>query len=362
MGKETESTIKKNSNITFLVPYPAEEAPSQRFRFEQYIGILEKEGFSVEMLSFYSLALWHKMYKSGSIIHKLFGVFISFFKRWLHLFKVLKSDFVFIHRELAPLGPPFFEWVIAKVLRKKIIYDFDDAIWLTDEKARFSNVVRCFWKVKYICKWSYKVSCGNEYLAVYARQWNKNVVINPTTIDMNYHRPEDDSKAVSKELVLGWTGSHSTLKYLSKVFTVLKELEDKIRLVVICNMDPEYDLKNYEFIPWSKGTEVTSLNQIDVGIMPLPDDEWAKGKCGFKALQYMAMKKPVIASPVGVNTVIIKDKETGYLASSLEEWKRAIEEIILSHNEEGLGEKGFNVVKGKYSVESNQRNFLSFFE
>lgn len=363
--------------ISFLVPYPHGQAPSQRFRFEQYLLFLKNEGLSLQVLSFYSLSLWKKMYLSGGKLGKVFGVLYSLLKRWVHFLKVLSSDFVFIHREIMPLGPPVLEFLLAKVFKKKVIYDFDDAIWLTDEKGRVGNFLRCFWKVKYICKWSYKVSCGNEFLASYARKWNKNVIINPTTIDTDYHSPgiklnpnktqEEILKGSNEKKgvlpIIGWTGSHSTLKYLNNLLPVFKELEDKFELLVICNKNPEFDLKHFRFVQWSKSAEVNSLREIDFGVMPLPDDKWTKGKCGFKALQYMALAKPAIVSPVGVNEMIVKNGENGFLARSNEDWKSKIE--LLLHNREQrklFGENGRSEVEKNYSVHSNQSLFLSLFE
>src|SRR5688500_1091441 len=121
-------------------------------------------------------------------------------------------DFVFIHREVSPLGPPIFEWILAKVLKKNIIYDFDDAIWLTDrhDESLVFRLLKWRSKVDLICRWSHKVSCGNEYLCRFAANFNNNVVYNPTTIDTeNLHNPsffKQPSGHLDK-ITIGWTGS-----------------------------------------------------------------------------------------------------------------------------------------------------------
>lgn len=365
--------MTKKKKVVFLVPYPLDEAPSQRFRFEQYFSVLAYAGINYSVYSFYSLSLWRVMYTPGGLLQKAWGVTWSLIKRWQHLLKALSADFVFVHREITPLGPPVFEFLLAKVFRKKLIYDFDDAIWLTDEKARLSNTVRCFWKVKHICRWSYKVSCGNEYLGAYAKRWNSSVFINPTTIDTCYHfidtigRTELShgcSLTPGTHLVqVGWTGSHSTLKYLDGLIPILKKFENEIELVVICNEDPQYNLKNYRFIKWSKETEVTALQKIDLGIMPLPEDLWAEGKCGFKALQYFGVGKPVIASPVGVNKKIVQHGINGFLASTEQEWEDALTNLIgLGDQWNRMGLEGRILVEKEYSITSNQALFLSLFE
>src|SRR5690606_29515632 len=148
--------------ILFLVPYPLQESPSQRFRFEQYFGQLQQQGYRYKVQSFLNSDNWRAFFRPGNIITKAVALLSGFCKR---IFIVLPSpmyDFVFIHREVTPVGPPVFEWLLAKVFRRKIIYDFDDAIWLTDrpDESWFFKLVKWRSKVASICSWSIKVSCG----------------------------------------------------------------------------------------------------------------------------------------------------------------------------------------------------------
>jgi glycosyltransferase involved in cell wall biosynthesis len=367
--------------ILFLIPYPIDEAPSQRFRFEQYDRLLSQRGFKTTFQSFLSRATWKLFYSSRNSLKKGFVLLIGFLKRLLILFSLTGYDYVFIHREITPIGPPIFEWLIAKVFRKKIIYDFDDAIWLTDKtnESGLEKAIRWRGKVALICKWSYKVSCGNDYLAAYARQYNSNVVVNPTTIDTEeVHNPEltplpplfpeergKSAQADRGELVIGWTGSHSTLKYLTRIESVLQTIEDEyphVSFLVIADRKPDLKLERVKFIPWNKETEAADLLKMDIGIMPLPDDEWAKGKCGFKALQYMAMKIPCVVSPVGVNTSIIEHGVNGFLAASSKDWENYLRALINDTAlRKNLGETGRKKVVEQYSVKSNAENFLKLF-
>lgn len=374
--------------IVFLAPYPVDEAPSQRFRFEQYDTLLLQRGFKTTFQSFLSRATWKLFYGSGNVSKKAFALLIGFLKRFLSLLLVPTFDYVFIHREVTPIGPPIFEWVIAKVFRKKIIYDFDDAIWLTDKtnESGLEKIIRWRSKVASICKWSYKVSCGNEYLAAYARQYNSNVVVNPTTIDterVHLINPLPDPvpaclpvrQASPKhhgipaqgrdEVVIGWTGSHSTLKYLESIESVLQTVEHEfphVSFLVIADRKPDLKLTRLIFIPWNKETEASDLLKIDIGIMPLPDDEWTKGKCGFKALQYMAMEIPCVVSPVGVNTSIIEHGVNGFLAASEKEWADYLRTLISDAEvRKSLGKAGRKKVIAQYSVKSNTENFLRLF-
>lgn len=300
---------------------------------------------------------------------------MAFVRTIFRLPAAYRADFVLIHREVLPIGPPLAEWILTKVFRKKIIYDFDDAIWMTDKtkESFFENILRWRRKVGNICKWSYKVSCGNAYLADYARQFNSNVVINPTTIDTEeLHNPMLFDKARLREekklpgVVIGWTGSHSTLKYLEKIEPILIDLEDQnpeVSFLVIADKPPQLKLKRLIFCKWSKETEIKDLMLADIGIMPLPDDNWAKGKCGFKALQYMALGIPTVVSPVGVNTTIIQQGENGFCCSTPEEWRTIINSLVKDDSLRAkIGMAGKQTVLNYYSVKSNSDSFLSLFQ
>jgi len=355
--------------ILFLIPYPLQAVASQRFRFEQYVDTLSKKGWKLHFQPFINSHNWHFFSKSGKNFQKLAALIKGFGKRFFVLCTVGKYDFVFIHRETLPLGPPILEWIIFKIFKKRIIYDFDDAIWLTDRKHESFFLRSAKWrsKVSFICRWSHKVSCGNRYLGDYARQFNLNVVCVPTTIDTQYlHNPRLFPEKEQNDIVIGWTGSHSTLKYLDALEDVLQKLEKKynnLKILVIADQPPSLSLETLEFIPWSTDVEMTSLVKMNIGIMPLPDDEWSKGKCGFKALQYMAMEIATVASPVGVNTSIIDHGVNGFLCRTDEEWTNTLETLIKDAGlRRRIGMKGREKVIGAYSVLSNTSTFLSLFE
>jgi glycosyltransferase involved in cell wall biosynthesis len=356
--------------ILFLVPYPLQEAPSQRFRFEQYFEILASQGHTIKTQSFLSSHNWQLFFKTGNPLQKALTLIRGFLKRFFALLIVPSYDFIFIHREAAPIGPPIFEWILTKILRKRIIYDFDDAIWLTDrvQESPLLKILKWRQKIKDICRWSYRVSCGNEYLRSFALQYNSNTINNPTTIDCkNKHNPAlYESKKNNDQVVIGWTGSHSTLKYLHAIEPVLQKLENQfpfISFLIIADQPPPIHLERLTFIKWNPQTEIVDLLKMDIGIMPLPDDEWSKGKCGFKALQYMALEIPSVVSPVGVNTSIINHECEGFLCRSNEEWLSALERLIVDKDlRMKLGKAGHKKVIDHYSVSSNTSNFLSLFE
>lgn len=355
------------SKILFLTPYPHGQAPSQRFRFEQYLGALTDAGHTYELRSFLSLATWTILYKPGHTLFKAWGIVIGFGRRLALLIRVPVFDFIFIHREAAPLGPPVLEWIIARVLRKRIIYDFDDAIWLTNtsENNRIAAGLKWHKKVASICRWAYKNSCGNAYLAAYAQQFNTHSIVNPTTIDTEHLHNQVRDQSVPGRLVIGWTGTHSTLKYLDRIVPVLAQLEAEgldFEFRVISNKSPRLPLRSLVFVPWHKNTEIQDLMKFHIGLMPLEDDLWAKGKCAFKALQYMALGIPALVSPVGMNKEVVKHGYNGFICTNKSDWNLELRHLLNDPNlRMHLGQAARRTVQEKYSVISNTENFLNLF-
>jgi len=354
------------AKIVFIAPYPKGGAPSQRFRFEQYLDQLKAEGNEVHVASFFSEKGWKKLYREGGNAGKAITMLGSLIRRFFFVFTINKYDYIFIHREAAMIGPPFIEWMIAKVFRRKYIYDFDDAIWLpnySESNARFHRL-KMYGKVKKIIKWASHVTAGNEFLADYARQFNHSVEVIPTTIDLekvhNLAGNPDQNPPV-----IGWTGTHTTGQYLKDLLPALDHLHKKIdfKFRVISNQPPDFERPYLEFLKWNKETEIADLAQFNIGVMPLTDNEWARGKCGFKGLQYMALGIPAVMSPVGVNTTIINNGVNGFLCKTEDEWTQAFEMLLndkeLRHK---IGKEGKQTVQKQYSVQSNTSNYLNLFK
>ena len=299
---------------------------------------------------------------------KVLGILGGFVRRLGLLFAVPGYDFVFVHREVVPVGPPVFEWIIAKVLAKRIIYDFDDAIWLanTSEANKIAAGVKWHHKVADICRWAYKNSCGNAFLADYARQFNSRTVVNPTTIDTVCLHNQMRNQAALGRLIIGWTGTHSTLKYLDQVVPVLAKLEAEgldFEFRVISNQPPALMLRSLVFLPWRKDTEIADLLGFHVGLMPLEDDFWAKGKCAFKALQYMALGIPPLVSPIGMNTEVVQHGQNGFVCATPAEWEVSLRQLLADVQlRQRLGAAARNTVEQRYSVRANTSNFLALFQ
>jgi glycosyltransferase involved in cell wall biosynthesis len=359
--------MSKQANILFLVPYPVKQAPSQRFRVELFEPCLQAMNVNYTISSFIDDKTWSILYKPGNALKKAAGIFRGYLRRIKNvLWDIHKYTHIFIHREAAPLGPPIFEWIIAKLWRKKIIYDFDDAIWIpnTGNENKMAAWLKANWKVKYICRWSHTVVTGNEYLCSYASSNTKgNVMCLPTTVDTErVHNKMKEHRHDS--IIVGWTGSHSTLPFLEQLVPVLNELnkEHPFTLLVIANRKPEFDFPTIMFIPWKAETEIDDLLHADIGIMPLTDDKWSEGKCGFKLIQYLSLSIPAVASPVGVNKKIIDHGVNGYIARNEDEWKQYLKDLMQDiEKRERFGRAGREKIVKEYSLSSQQEKFLNLF-
>jgi glycosyltransferase involved in cell wall biosynthesis len=352
--------------IIFIIPYPFNQAPSQRFRFEQYLHEFKRNNFEIDYQSFLNEETWEIFYKKGYWLKKVTGIIKGLLGRFLLILTIHRYQIVFIHREACFIGDAFFEYLYSK-RNKNIVFDFDDAIWLYDvSKANDAlGWLKKPEKTSKIISYSKLVISGNAYLANYAIKYNSNVIIIPTTIDTNYHLKKKNISNNHK-ITIGWTGSSTTNRHLESLLPVLKNLKakfsEKITFVMISNSPLDDSSLLIEYKPWNKETEIDDLSQFDIGIMPLPDDEWAKGKCGFKGLQYMALEIPTVMSPVGVNTEIIQDGENGFLAATEQDWIEKLSLLIESPElSEKIGKAGRKTVVEKYSVEANKQKYLEAF-
>ncbi len=362
-----ESISENNASVLFLGTYPKGIGASQRFRLEIYLPELEKAGILYEYHPFLREEEYIIWYEQGNLWPKTKALIFGFFKRIRLMARLARFDKVFIQREAAPLGPPIFEWYIGRVLKKAIIYDIDDAIWIPNyskANARFKNL-KCFWKVDKIIKWSSTVIAGNHFLAEHCRSFNTEVQIIPTVVDTEQrHNPELYEKRNNRIPVIGWTGSLSTNVYLEGLQNVFLHLEKShpFKLLVISNARPHLTCNNLEYRPWTSENEIHDLSEMDFGIMPLDhEDEFARGKCGFKIIQYMAMEIIAVASPIGINRELIKEGVNGFLCSNENEWISKLEWLLNSFHEKSTAEMrraGRSQIVSNYSKQSQLDRFI----
>ncbi|MFW5758664.1 MAG: glycosyltransferase family 4 protein, partial [Bacteroidota bacterium] len=265
------------------------------------------------------------------------------------------------------MGTTFFEKRIKKS-GAKMVLDFDDSIWLKDvsngnKKLAFLKKPS---KTKHLVAMANACIVGNQYLADYTSKYNQNVFVVPTTIDTVQYQGIKKNNT-NQKICIGWTGSSTTLKHFSLAVPFLQKLKDKygngICFRVISDQPYEGSLPDLENIRWSREKEIEDLNVIDIGIMPLPNDPWSKGKCGFKGLQYMALEIPAVMSPVGVNNDIITHGLNGFLAKDEKQWIEILSKLIENKDlRERTGAEGRKTVEEKYSYDSQKDRYVRIFQ
>ena len=262
-----------------------------------------------------------------------------------------RYDAMMLHCELFPLMPA---WVEQSLLRQPYAYDFDDAFYLKYRSGSLGRLERFLGgKFDSVIQGAKSITAGNQVLQRYAAKFNPNTTLLPTVVDTTRYVP--DRHARSRELVIGWIGSPSTAPYLSELVAPLSVLgkEGPVRLVVIGGSAPTVANVTVEERAWSEATEISLINGFDIGVMPLPDDAWARGKCAFKLIQYMACGIPVIASPVGANVAVV-GTHCGLLAATESEWLEAFRHLRDQPRLAAeMGRAGRERVEQNYSLRGN---------
>lgn len=351
--------------ILFIAQHRRDRSPSQRFRFEQYFEFLEKNGFHCELAALLSERDDQVFYKPGSYLGKLNIFLRSGARRLRDVIRANQYDIIFVQREAFMVGTIFFERLLRKQA-KALVFDFDDSVWIqtVSEANRLLGWLKDANKTSKIISLCDLVIAGNPFLAQYANQFNSHVKIIPTTIDTDEYRQQ--SKSQKSAITVGWSGSTTTVEHFQTAIPALTRIKKKFgdRVDIRLIGDGQYRNESLKIVglPWRKQTEIQDLSEFDIGIMPLPDTDWARGKCGLKGLQYMALEIPTIMSPVGVNREIIKDGVDGFLATTEDEWVDRISRLIESPTlRDQIGKAGRKVVEERFSVTAMRNHYLQTF-
>jgi glycosyltransferase involved in cell wall biosynthesis len=316
--------------VLVIAPSLRDTSPGSRFRIEQWIPYMERAGAEFTYASFEDDALHRIVYTQGNYVGKALGMVRALGRRFALLPGVRGYDVVFIYEEASRIGPAIIERLV-KALGVPIVYDFCDPVYLAYKSPSNSylSYLKFFGKTGAICRYAQHVLVGNEELGDYARRFNANVTVVPITIDTEVYRPRAKAPSAGPPII-GWSGSLTTVPHLNGLVDALKELrtQREFRMRVIGT--PEWRLEGVEVeaMPWRAATELDDLAAIDIGIMPLPDDEWTRLRSHLKVRQYMGLGIPCVASPVGVNRELISDGHNGFLASTREEWLQKLTRLL----------------------------------
>lgn len=332
---------------------------SSRYRMFQYYPALNAQGVDLTTQALFDDDYLDRLYNKRS---RHVSVLKNYVKRFFKLFSARGYDLVWVEKELFPWMPWFIEKWFFKILGTPYIVDYDDAIFHQYDQHR-SSLVRSLLGTKCdsVMKSATIVVGGNEYLAERARKaGSKRVVKIPTVVSGQVFQAK---AAHNEKVVIGWIGSMSTAVYLEKLKPTLIELRKKYSFtfrVVGANIYwPEFDV---EAIAWSEQSEVPLVQTFDIGVMPLVDSPWERGKCGFKLVQYMGCGKAVVADPVGVNAEIVQHGVNGFLASKDLSWAEALETLLLDHQlRTEMGSRGRERFQTFYSLERWQKDLYLLF-
>lgn len=338
--------------LLFLGVHDRDRSPSQRYRFEAFEPHLRARGIEVDYEAALTASEARDFYGPVSPVRKARIAGRALLRRAASLHH--RADVVFVQREAFFLFNHWSEWLAH--LRAPVVFDFDDAIWIHAVSAanrRFA-FLKNVEKIPRIVRLANTVIAGNDYLAAWARKHSNNVQVIPTCVDTERFSPPP-SRPDSGPLTIGWSGSPSTFSHLRPLLPALERVKakygDRIRLRVMGDPSFSYAPLALKGEAWTAESELSLLEEMKIGLMPLPDDEWTRGKCGLKGLVSMSMGAATVMSPVGVNTEIVQHGVNGLLARTDDEWVellgRLIEDAPLRRR---IGAAGRETVVQRYSV------------
>ncbi len=352
-----------SKKLLIICPYPEDVAPSQRLKFEQYFKIFREDGWEITVEPFIRLPFWRIIYKKGNSLVKAWHTLTSYFRRFMLLFGIRKYDVVYVHLWGTPFGPPFYEFLVKKFARR-MVYDIDDLVYLKNTKSKAHPLVT--WikgrkKPLFLMKTADHVITCTPYLDEFVRKYNRNTTDISSTVDTKDRYKVVNNYQNDKVVTIGWSGSLSTSKYFYLLADVFKQLQKTHQFRILVMGDPGVSIEGLEIeaIPWKEAYEMEKLQQFDIGVYPLPDEEWVYGKSGLKAIQYMASGVPTVATAIGANYRVIQDGESGYLVKTNEEWIKALSLLIEDAGKRRtIGLNGRKRVEELFSIEANKSKYL----
>jgi glycosyltransferase involved in cell wall biosynthesis len=335
---------------------------SSRFRFFQYFTYLENNGCDLTVEPLLQDNYIKYLYEKTPAPY--LEIITAYLKRVLNLLQKKNYDLIWLQQEAFPWIPAWFEIILTRS-RIPIVVDYDDAFFHRYDLNN-SSLVRLVLekKIDSVMNYANVVVAGNNYLAERAIKSGCNDVrILPTVVNLNQYPVVGQFEG--EDFIIGWIGSPHTAKYLELIKEPLRilSLEKNVRILLVGAGDFSMNDINFEKIDWKEKTEAEDIQKFDVGIMPLIDSPWERGKCGFKLIQYMASVKPVIASPVGVNNEIVQNSVNGFLANSSEEWIKYFK--ILKNDfilRQRMGLAGRKIVEEKYSLQITALKLFNIFQ
>lgn len=352
MPSKRHQSSRDKLSVCALVPYPAGITPSQRYRIEQWQPILSREKIEVELWPFLQEEELRLLYSQRRWGAKARMISRATARRFAAVKHLERFDVVMVHRAACLAGPAMVERLISR--RKPLVFDFDDAVYLLDTTAqnRIFGWLKFPGKTASLCRMSRHVVTGNDHLGDYARRYTRNVTVIPSSIDTDRYAPRPTSRR-NERVVVGWTGSATSQSHLEAFAPILRRIvqRHRVEVRVVSANPPKLSGLPVTWKRWTAAREVEDLAEFDVGIMCLPDGEWARGKSAFKALQCMGMGVPVVCSAVGPSLKLIRHGENGFLAASADDWDESLGRLVADPAlRNRLGMAGRQTVEAHFSM------------
>lgn len=352
--------------LLVLCPFPYGVAAGQRLKYEQYFDDWHAEGFEITLSPFMDRPMWDVVYMPGRYFQKVLGTARGYLRRILDLFRIGRYDLVYVFMWVTPFGTSLFERV-CRWLAYRLVFDVEDNVVLEGGLSNqhvVNPIVRFLKgpsKARYLIRKADHVITSSPFLNDTCLALNERDAATyiSSSVDTDRFQPANDYTN-DRPVSIGWTGTFSSRTYLDMLRPVLQQLAERVpfKLIVIGNFDYALPGVDLEVVRWTAEREVADLQRFDIGVYPLPIDDWVLGKSGLKAIQYMAFGLPTVATDVGTTPRIIRDGENGLLVKTDDEWLEALERLIRDPGlRRRLGEAARRDAVAKYSVQAVAKDY-----
>jgi glycosyltransferase involved in cell wall biosynthesis len=347
--------------VLALASYPI-EAAATRYRLEQFVAPLKERGITLTVRPFLDSRLFASLYRRAELPRTALGLVLSALRRLGDVMEARHADVLLVQREAMMFGPPLFEWLATRAGRCPMVLDLDDATYVSYTSptyGRLGSALKWFGKTNDLIRWARVVTCGNRSIAEYVSSIGGRAVVIPTVVDTERFRPVVRQREAGEPPVMGWIGTHSTFPYLESVFPALQQLATthRFRLKIVGAGRDEISVHGVEVesLNWSLEREIEDFQSFDIGLYPinaeLYAEQWAAGKSGFKAIQYMAVGIPYVVTPVAACAEIGEPNVTHFCAQTQEEWRASLEILLTDPaRRAAMGEAGRRHALEHYTV------------
>ncbi len=317
--------------VLALASYPV-ESPATHFRLVQHIEPLAARGIDVRFSPFLDSRLFASLYEPRRMLARLPLLAMAVMRRFVQALSAARADVVFVQREAMFFGPPLVEWTAARLLRRPLVLDLDDATYLRVDSpvyGRLATWLKWPGKTDQLIRWSRLVTCGNPTIEEYVRSRHRNVELLANVVDTSVFRPACVERDVP---LIGWIGTHTTYPFFERLLPLFERLarDIRFRVVIVGSRRTGVTVPGVEVETraWTVERDAEDFRSLDIGVYPMADDAWSAGKSGLKAVQYMASGVPFVMSPVGMGATMGVPGTTHFLATTDDEWLTALRRLL----------------------------------